>query len=82
MGWLLPCYVVRESNSEPAQWNTTPAVFFCSPWWWLLVVVGTWDMAELMELVVNPPKPWPNWQAPVSTRELAGHHEALMMMVN
>ena len=22
-----------------------------------------------MKLVVNPPKPWPNWQAPVSTRK-------------
>ena len=22
-----------------------------------------------MKLVVNPPTPWPNWQAPVSTRK-------------
>ena len=22
-----------------------------------------------MKLVVNPPAPWPNWQAPVSTRK-------------
>ena len=22
-----------------------------------------------MDLVVNPPTPWPNWQAPVSTRK-------------
>ena len=27
-----------------------------------------------MKLVANPPTPWPSWQAPVSTRSLAGHH--------
>ena len=29
-----------------------------------------------MKLIVNPPTPWPNWQAPVSTRNLADHHGA------
>ena len=29
-----------------------------------------------MKLIVNPPTPWPNWQALVSTRKLAGHHGA------
>ena len=32
-----------------------------------------------MKLVVNPPTPWPNWQAPVSTRKtrptIRGHGE-------
>ena len=29
-----------------------------------------------MRLAINPPTPWPNWQAPVSTRDLADHHGA------
>ena len=29
---------------------------------------------ECMKLIANPPTPWPNWKAPVSTRKLAGHH--------
>ena len=29
-----------------------------------------------MELAIKPPTPWPNWQAPVSTRDLADHHGA------
>ena len=29
-----------------------------------------------MKLLVNSPTPWPNWQAPVSTRKLADHHGA------
>ena len=33
-------------------------------------------MNEVMKSRVNPPTPWPNWQAPVSTRKLADHHGA------
>ena len=29
-----------------------------------------------MELIANPPTPWPNWQAPASTRKLADHYGA------
>ena len=29
-----------------------------------------------MKLIANPPTPWPNWQAPASTRKLADHHGA------